>query len=101
MPHDEVLEMERREFLDRLAMLLRVHVVLVRHRRRAALVVERVAGDAPRTGLVEQRHAPAGVAGREDDAEAIVRLPVMQRGVHLRARLALAAPPITARSFAG
>src|SRR5213596_1821527 len=81
MPYDEVLEMNRREFLDRLAMLLRVHVVLVRHRRQTGLVVQRVAGDAQRTGLVEQRQTPAGVAGREDDAKAIVQLPVVQQDV--------------------
>src|SRR5207247_10917582 len=91
MPYDEVLEMNRREFLDRLAMLLRVHVVLVRHRRQTGLVVQRVAGDAQRTGLVDQREAPAGVAGREDDAEAVVRLPVGREDVHRAARMGLRA----------
>src|SRR5437667_63573 len=89
--HHDVLEMERGEFLDRCAVLFRVDVVRVRHGPQAGLVVHRVACDAERTALVEERHAPSGVTRREDDPEAVVQLSVVQENVDGRARVPLAA----------
>src|SRR2546426_7512345 len=80
--HHDVFEVKGREFLDRFAMLLRVHIVLVRHRLQPGFIIDRIAGDAEGTGLVKEGHAPAGVARCEDDSEAVVRLTIVQGDVY-------------------
>src|SRR6266571_992368 len=75
--HHDVLEMKRGEFLDGCAVLFWVDVVLVRHGPQPGLIVHRVPRDAQRAALVEERYAPACVARREDDPEAILRLTIL------------------------
>src|SRR5207247_6012244 len=52
---DRVVEVERGELLDRLALLLRVYVVACVHGPESGLVVRGVAGNEQRTGLVQER----------------------------------------------
>src|SRR5947209_3891746 len=64
--HHDVLEVEARELLDRLPVLLRVHVVPVVHGPEPALVVHRVPGDQEGARGVEEGDAPRRVTRRED-----------------------------------
>src|SRR6267143_2930973 len=78
---DRVLEMQLGEFLDRLPMLLRIHVPPVVHGPQAGLVVDRISRDQERMSRVEERDAAARVARREDYFEAIELLPIVQHHV--------------------
>src|SRR2546426_7757340 len=97
VPHHEVLEVETRELLDRLPVLLRVHVVPVVHGPEPALVVHRVPRDQEGAGRVEEGNAPRRVTRREDYPQAVLDLAVLEEDVHRRPGVRLSCGPRRAR----